>query len=195
MPQWLRAAVHGIVLGRGNHLQIVRIVALHSGHKCNAHAAGEIRVLTIGLLSPAPARIAKDVDVRRPVRQPRRAARCGPRRHFLNRRLALGLVVFSPRFGRDRVPHSMHQVSVPRRSQRNRLGKDRRTASRHSMQSLVPPVVDRYAKSRNCRGTVLHLQNLLFERHPAYDVRSALFRRQTWILVWCSRLSKGRYDK
>ena len=55
--------MHGEVLGRGDHAIVVRIVALHAGNEGHAHAAGEERILAVGLLAAAPARIAEDVNV------------------------------------------------------------------------------------------------------------------------------------
>ena len=62
----LRPAVHGIVLRCRNGQVVLRIVALQSGHVGNAHAAGEEGIFAVGFLTAAPARIAKDVQIRRP---------------------------------------------------------------------------------------------------------------------------------
>ena len=60
-------AMDGIVLGAGPQLTILGIFrALQASYNLCAHHAGQIRVFTIGFLSPAPSRVAKDVDIRCP---------------------------------------------------------------------------------------------------------------------------------
>src|ERR1700758_4178181 len=88
----LRAAVHGVVFGSGDSLQIVRIIALQTLDEGNAHAAGEKWIFAVGLLPAAPARIAKYVDVRRPDGEPEVDA--------VNV-VANSLVVLGAGFGRD----------------------------------------------------------------------------------------------
>ena len=61
MARGLRAAVHIEMLGRGDDAIILWVVALHAGDKSHTHAADEERVLPVGLLAAAPARVAKEV--------------------------------------------------------------------------------------------------------------------------------------
>ena len=63
------------MFGGGDHLEVMRIVALHALDERHRHAAGEERIFAVGLLAAAPARIAKDVDVGRPEGQAEIAAR------------------------------------------------------------------------------------------------------------------------
>ncbi len=70
----LRPAVHGKVLAGGHRAQVVQVSALHAADKGHAHLGGQERVFAVGLLAAAPARIAKDVDVRRPEGQPEKDA-------------------------------------------------------------------------------------------------------------------------
>src|SRR5437016_13939739 len=74
MTQGFRAAVNGKMLGGGNRFQILGIVALQPGDESYANATGEKRIFSVSLLSASPARIAKDVDVRRPEGQAEIAA-------------------------------------------------------------------------------------------------------------------------
>src|ERR1700756_5555913 len=66
MASGFGTAVNGIVFGRGDDAVILGIVALHAGHKRDGQASAQERILAIGFLAASPARIAKDVDVRRP---------------------------------------------------------------------------------------------------------------------------------
>ncbi len=66
----LRPAVDGIMLGRGDGLEEIRIVPLQALDERDAQAAGEVGVFAVGLLAAAPARIAENVDVGRPEIQP-----------------------------------------------------------------------------------------------------------------------------
>ncbi len=61
--------MHGKVLDRGNGLEIGRVVTLQALDELHGQPAGQERIFPIGLLSPAPARITEDVDVRRPEGQ------------------------------------------------------------------------------------------------------------------------------
>src|SRR6185437_15254012 len=45
---------------------VLRIVSLQSGDVRDAHAASEERVFAVSLLSPAPPRVAEDVQIRGP---------------------------------------------------------------------------------------------------------------------------------
>src|SRR5271165_4694785 len=63
---WLGPAVYGVMLGRRNDAIVIRVVTLHTGDKCNPHARRQEGILSKRFLSTAPARIAKDVNVRSP---------------------------------------------------------------------------------------------------------------------------------
>ena len=62
----LRPAVYGIVLRGCNGQVVLRIVTLQSGHISDTHAAAEEGIFAVGLLTATPARIAEDVQIRRP---------------------------------------------------------------------------------------------------------------------------------
>ena len=62
--------MHGIVLGTRPQLTVFRrLGALQTAHHGIAHHRGQVRVLTIGLLSSAPPRVAEDVYIGCPYRQ------------------------------------------------------------------------------------------------------------------------------
>ena len=66
MTRTLGAGVHGEVFGCCNDFEVVRVRALQAFDEVLTERCGEERVLTISLLSAAPAWIAEDVDVGRP---------------------------------------------------------------------------------------------------------------------------------
>ena len=175
----LRSAVHGVVLRRRHHLQVVRVGSLHPRHERHAHAGREIRILAVGLLAASPARVAEDVDVGRPVRQPGGAA--GQRRQRVRprwRRTRLRVVVLGAGLGGDRVGHLPQQRRVPGGGQADGLREHGRPALHDAVQGLVPPVVGRHAEARDCRRGALHLQHLLLERHARDQIRRPLPGRQ-----------------
>src|SRR5436305_92497 len=50
--------------------RVVRVIALHPANVGNPQPGGEERILAVGFLPAAPARIAEDVDVGRPGVEP-----------------------------------------------------------------------------------------------------------------------------
>ena len=90
MPRRFRAAMNGKVLWCGHHARMAGIVALHSRNEGDAHPARQKRVFPVGLLAASPARIAKDIDVRRPECQTE---------ELFALVLANRLVIFGARFG------------------------------------------------------------------------------------------------
>src|SRR5580692_9800255 len=126
MTQLLRSAVYSKVFGRGHHFQIFGIVTLQSRNESEAHAAGEIRILSVGLLPTAPAGVAKHIDVWRPDREAEVDAMVVVSR---------GIGILGSRLGGDSVSHGMHQGAIPGGCQANRLGKDSgNSGTSHSVQ-------------------------------------------------------------
>src|SRR5690606_29013849 len=70
VPPLLGATVHCIVLRGGDGLVIFGIVALQPGNEGIGDFARQIGVLAIGFLAAPPARIAENIDVWGPDRQP-----------------------------------------------------------------------------------------------------------------------------
>src|ERR1700749_910671 len=66
VPCTLRSAMHRVVFRRGDRAVVASVFALHPCDKGNSHASSQERVFSVCLLPAPPARIAKDVDVRRP---------------------------------------------------------------------------------------------------------------------------------
>ena len=66
----LRPAMHGVVLRCRDGEIVLRVVALQSRYVSDPHLPGQKGIFTIGLLSPPPAWIAKDVEIGRPEIEP-----------------------------------------------------------------------------------------------------------------------------
>ncbi len=128
----LGTAVHGVVFGSGDRLEVARIVALEALDKGDAEAAGEEGILAVGLLAAAPARIAEDVDVRRPEGEP-----------LVNAALALAdeFVVLGASLVADHRGDAANKRFIPGGPEPDGLGKDRGDAGPGDpVQGLVPPV-------------------------------------------------------
>jgi len=66
MPRGRLSAVHRKALRGGESFQVLRVVALKAGDKTNTHLGGQERIFAVSFLAPALARVANDIDVRRP---------------------------------------------------------------------------------------------------------------------------------
>ncbi len=129
----LRAGVYGEVLAGGHGAEVIQVRALHAPDEGAAHAAGQERILAVGLLAAAPAWVAEDVDVRRPEGKPEEDAVIA---------FALCLVVFGARFLADGVAHHVDRRRIPSGGHADSLGKDGDVAGPcHTVQSLVPGLV------------------------------------------------------
>src|ERR1039457_4498031 len=121
------------------------IIALNPLDKLNANLAREKRIFTVGLLAPAPARVAENVDVRR------------PKRHaippFGIAVVRVGVIVeFRAAFDADDRAFLMKQLRIPRSSSANRLGTNRRNAVvGDAVQRFVPIIVSPQTEARNSR--------------------------------------------
>ncbi len=175
MPVVLGAAVDGEVLGRGDQLQVARVVALQALDERDAHAGGQVWVFAVGFLAATPARVAEDVDVGRPEGEPLVDAALA---------LAQGLVVLGARFVGDRRGDLRHEIEVPGGRQADGLredGGDARAAD--AVQALVPPVVLGHAEPLDGRRRVHHLRDLLGQRHARDEVVHALCDGQVGVEV------------
>src|SRR6185503_17515409 len=64
-----RTAMHRVMFGARHREHVIRVVTLDTLHKLDADLAREIGIFPVSLLATTPARVAEDVDVRRPVSQ------------------------------------------------------------------------------------------------------------------------------
>ncbi len=157
VPRRLRPAVHREMLRRRDHAKILRIISLQSGYERHTHAPGEKRIFSVRLLSTPPARIAEDIDIRRPEIQPLHNV-APPRPHRL--------VVLCPSFRPDDDRHLVNQRIIKRGRQPDRLGKHgRRSGIGNAVQRLTPPVVIRHLQVGNCPRLVHQLRSLLLQGH------------------------------
>src|SRR5882757_6713733 len=63
MAQRLGTAMDDEVLRRRNRLEVLRIGPLYAPDELSAEGAGEVWILSEGLLTAPPSRISKDIDV------------------------------------------------------------------------------------------------------------------------------------
>ncbi len=175
MARGFGSAVHREMLRGGDHLVVLRIVSLQPFDESHGQPPGERRIFAVGFLAASPPGIAKNVDVGRPE---------GEAVVLRVVILAERLVILRARFGRDRVGDSKHQIGVPRGCQADRLRKHRGLPRpRHPVQRLVPPVVGGHAKLWNRRRVVLHLPDLLIQRHPVHQIGRPHVRSEAWIEI------------
>ena len=166
--------MHGEVLRRCQRLKIFLIVALQAGYKCDAHLGGEERVFTVGFLTASPARIAKNIDVRRPYRQTVVPVAVAQLLHALR--------IFGAKFSGDHIRVFVKQVGIERRRQPNRLREHSRVAfARHPVKAFAPPVVARDSQPGNCRSGVHHLTNFFFQLQAGHKILHPLLKRQAGI--------------
>src|SRR5690606_11630788 len=118
MAVGLWPAVHRVMLRGGNSLERLVIVALQVLDKRHCQPPAEVRVLAVRLLAPAPARIAEDVDVRRPERDTLILARFAGAAQSI---MELGASLVG-----DHAGDLPDQVDVPCRAEAGRLRKDGR---------------------------------------------------------------------
>ena len=69
MAQWLGSAMHGVVLRTSVRLHIFVVIALHSKNRLHTEHGIQIGILTAGLLTTSPTRIAEDVHIGTPERE------------------------------------------------------------------------------------------------------------------------------
>ena len=172
----LQTGVHGIVLGAGVGLEHVGIgVSLQAADHGHAQLTGEVRVFTVGLHAPAPARVAENVDVRSPEGK------------------ALILPYFSAFHGqtvlhaglvRDGGEHFLYLFPVKGRGHADRLGKHGGGAvAGHPVQGLAPPVVLFDTQTLN-RGRVEKYQRSFFlQREFGQQVLGTDLCREGFVLI------------
>ncbi len=140
VAQRLRTAVHGIVLGAGMSLIILVVVTLHAFDCCYAQNGVHIRVFATGLLSPTPARIAEDVDIRAPERELRIAGIVnGTHVHMLY--AVVGAVPVGTSLVADLREDIVDQLLAEGCSHADGLRIDGIVALTHTVACLAPPVV------------------------------------------------------
>ena len=175
MAQRLRPAVNREVLGRGDHFQVLGIVALQSLDELNRHAPGEVRVLAVSFHAASPTGVADQVDVGRPKREALVDVPL-PAPHEL--------IVLGAGFVGNGGGRAEDQAGVPGGGQADRLREDGgASGARHAMQTLVPPVIGGHVQPLDGGRRVHHLGDLLFQGHTGEQVLDALLERGVGILI------------
>ena len=169
----LRSAVHGIVLGTGPQLTVLGILRpLQAPHHLCTHHTRQIGILAVGLLSPAPSRIAEDVHIRCPHGEAVELLILTTVEH--------PVVVLCPELRAGHVEHLIQQVRVPRRSHSHRLRKYRHVAH---IGCPAPPEELLDAEPRDGRTLVEHQLGLLLEGQTTTQIPCPLLGAQAGILI------------
>ena len=130
-----RSAVHRIVLGTCQRLQVFLSLTLQTAYHGQSHLRSQERVFAVGLLTTSPSWVAEDVDVGRIERQPLILADIV---------LPACLCVLRACLIAHRREHPVYQVVVEGGGHTHRDGEDRSiTTAPHAMQGLVPPLEGR----------------------------------------------------
>ena len=175
MPTGFRPAMHRVVLGGGDHFEILGIITLHGFDELDAHAAGQIGIFAIGFLTTAPTWIAEDVDIWRPESQSLIA---------LAQAAVEKLVMLGTRLITDCSGNIVHQCRIKTGRQTNGLGEHGGGAStRHAVQGLIPPFVSRNIQTWYGFGTVGQLQNFFFQRHVRHQIGGAFIEAAIQIVI------------
>src|SRR5215469_5933777 len=151
VPLRFGPAMYRVVFRCRDHAVILRIVSLQPGHKRHAHAPGEKWILTVCLLSTPPARIAEDVDVRRPEIEalPDVATAC-----------AYCLLVLGASLDTNHHRHFVDRGNIECCGQADRLWKYRGdSGAGDAVQSFTPPVVLRNVEPWNRTRLVYELRS------------------------------------
>src|SRR5260370_11626933 len=98
------SAMHRVMFGRRDDLEIMRIGTLHPLNKRDCQAARKIWIFAVRCLTASPARVAKYIDVGRPECESVIAAMVV---------VAKGFVVFRTGLRGNDVRNAMHQVRIP----------------------------------------------------------------------------------
>ena len=165
VPERLRPAVHGEVLGARRDPRGRGIRPLQAADGGPRHRARQKRILAEGLVAAAPARVAEDVDVRRAKGEAPVAL------------ATAGEPMLVERLGGDRLVHFLDQPGVEGGSQGDRLREDGGDAgARHAVQALAPPVVGGDSQPRYGRRLVHEERHLLLRPQGGDQVSDAALR-------------------
>ena len=120
----LRPAVYGIVFRCGDDAIVVRIIALHAGYESDGHARAQEGIFAISLLAAAPARVAKDVDVRSPEVESLKDVRVS---------ISFVLCVFDSSFNADGCRHLVNAWCIEGRRKTDGFGELRYAVGNDTM--------------------------------------------------------------
>ena len=153
--------MYGIVLGTGPQFAVLVLtgcscqrITLKSTHHGITHDTGQIGVLTVGLLSPAPSWVTEDIDIRCPYRQRTHL-------HILATKVIDTMVILRTELRRGHIKALIQQGGVKRRCHRHRfweIGDITHIGS--TMQGFAPPKELLDAQAGNSWTLVKHQHGL-----------------------------------
>src|SRR5271170_2548622 len=147
MARGLGAAMDGVVLGGGDGLEVLGVVALQALDELDGHSAGEERVFAVGFHAASPARVAKEIDVGGPEGETLIDVALAEADEF---------VVLGAGFIGDGGGYAEDKVAVPSGGESDGLGKHRgATGAGDAVEALVPPVVGGDIETRD-GGRIVH---------------------------------------
>ena len=153
-----RTAMYCIVLGTSPQFAILRSLrTLQTTYHSITHDRSQIRIFSIGLLSPAPSWVTEDVHIRSPYRQTAHL-------HILATEVIQSMVVLSTELRRSHIETLIEQVGIKRRCHSHGLwehGDVSHVSS--SMQRLAPPEELLDTQTRNSRTLVQHQLGFFFQ--------------------------------
>src|ERR1043165_7172395 len=134
--------MNSVMLGTGRSFEILGMVALQTLHEGRRHLTSQEMIFSPGLLPAPPARVAKNIHIRRPE---------------VESLILIGIAVTTQggmilrtSFIADRRCHAMDQFLVPGRGHADCLRENRGTSiAANTMQGLTPIVVGRNVQARH----------------------------------------------
>ena len=156
--------MNGKMFGTREGFEIFRIIPLQTANERDGDLPSEKRIFAVGFLAAAPARIAKEIDVRRPKREPDITHAVAI--------VSVGVgIVFCARLSRDNVGDLMKQGRVPGCSQADGLRKNSRGAGPgDAVEAFAPIIVGGHSEPRDRGSAVAQLSHFFRERHPRNQV-------------------------
>ena len=161
VPDGFRPGMNSEMLAARRGFQVFS-AALQSFDEADAEPGGQIGILSVGFMSPSPARVTKNVDVRAPDGQA-----------FIDIPVSVAAlsVVFCPRLIRNNVSDFLLKVLIKHGSQADGLRKNRGgTGTGNTVKHFIPPVIGRNSKPRDRGCVIFQLRGFLLKRHAAYQL-------------------------
>ncbi len=142
--------------GRSRHIFPISLQPLY---KRFSQLPGQIGILPVGLMSPAPPGIPENIHIGRPEGQ-----------SLINVPVlqCTAGIIFRPSLHRYNPAHLLHKLPMEGGSHADGLRKAGSSpGSGHTMEPLIPPVISRYIQSGNGRCIIPELGSLFLQRHSA----------------------------
>ena len=172
------SAVYGIVFCTSPQLTIFCCLrTLQALYNLHTHDAGQVWVLTIGLLSPAPTRVAKNINIRSPDRKAVELL-------VLTLLVIHAVVILCAEFCTRNIEALIKQIRIERCRHCHRFWEHCHiTHVGCAMQSLAPPEEFLYSQARDSRTLVEHQFCLLFKSKLRTEVNSPFVGAEVRIFI------------